>query len=106
MVTNCLSDHQRVKARSMLDAGHGFGLGVAMVLDPLQAGTQPCGGGMGAVGWAGAFGGWWQSDPSNNSVLIFLAHNMVELEQLFNGIGLGVFDAITQFQAQASSLLR
>lgn len=106
MVTNCLSDDQRVKARSMLDAGHGFGLGVAMVLDPLKAGTQPCGGGMGAVGWAGAFGGWWRSDPGNNSVLIFLAHNMVELEQLFNGIGLGVFDAITRFQAQASSLLR
>jgi hypothetical protein len=27
---------------------------------------------------------------------------MVELEQLVNGIGLGVFDAITQFQALAS----
>jgi CubicO group peptidase (beta-lactamase class C family) len=106
MVTNCLSENQRVKARSMLDAGHGFGLGVAMVLDPLKAGPQPCGGGMGAVGWPGAFGGWWRADPSNNSVLIFLAHNMVELEQLFDGIGLGVFDAITQFQAQASSLLR
>jgi CubicO group peptidase (beta-lactamase class C family) len=106
MVTNCLSENQRVKARSMLDAGHGFGLGVAMVLDPLKAGLQPCGGGMGAVGWPGAFGGWWRADPSNNSVLIFLAHNMVELEQLFDGIGLGVFDAITQFQAQASSLLR
>ena len=49
---------------------------------------------------------WWRADPSNNSVLIFLAHNMVELEQLMDGIGLGVFDAITQFQAQASSLLR
>jgi CubicO group peptidase (beta-lactamase class C family) len=106
MVTNCLSENQRVKARSMLNAGHGFGLGVAMVLDPLKAGPQPCGGGMGAVGWPGAFGGWWRADPSNNSVLIFLAHNMVELEQLFDGIGLGVFDAITQFQAQASSLLR
>jgi CubicO group peptidase (beta-lactamase class C family) len=106
MVTNCLSENQRVKTRSMLDAGHGFGLGVAMVLDPLKAGPQPCGGGMGAVGWPGAFGGWWRADPSNNSVLIFLAHNMVELEQLFDGIGLGVFDAITQFQAQASSLLR
>ena len=106
MVTNCLSENQRVKARSMLNAGHGFGLGVAMVLDPLKAGPQPCGGGMGAVGWPGAFGRWWRADPSNNSVLIFLAHNMVELEQLFDGIGLGVFDAITQFQAQASSLLR
>ena len=106
MVTNCLSENQRVRARSMLDAGHGFGLGVAMVLDPLKAGPQPCGGGMGAVGWPGAFGGWWRADPSNNSVLIFLAHNMLELEQLLNGIGFGVFDAITQFQAQASSLLR
>src|SRR6266508_3276623 len=34
MVTNCLSENQRTKARSMLNAGHGFGLGVAMVLDP------------------------------------------------------------------------
>jgi CubicO group peptidase (beta-lactamase class C family) len=106
MVTNCLKENQRVKARSMLDAGHGFGLGVAMVLDPLKAGPQPCGGGMGAVGWSGAFGGWWRSDPSNNSVLIFLAHNIVELEQLFDGIGLGAYDAVTQFQAQAASLLR
>lgn len=106
MVTNCLNENQRVKARSMLDAGHGFGLGVAMVLDPLKAGPQPCGGGVGAVGWAGGFGGWWRADPNNNSVLIFLAHNMVELEQLFNGIGLGVYDAITQFQVQASSLLQ
>ena len=106
MVTNCLSENQRTKARSMLDAGHGFGLGVAMVLDPLKARPQPCGGGMGAIGWPGAFGGWWRADPSNNSVLIFLAHNMVELEQLFDGVGLGAYNAVTQFQAQASTLLQ
>ena len=106
MVTNCLNENQRLKAKWILDAGHGFGLGVAMVLDPLKAGPQPCGGGVGAVGWPGAFGGWWRADPNNNAVLIFLAHNMVELEQLSYGIGLGVFDAITQFQAQASTLLR
>ena len=106
MVTNCLNEDQRVKARWILDAGHGFGLGVAMVLDPLKAGPRPCGGGVGAVGWPGAFGGWWRADPNNNTVLIFLAHNMLELEQLSNGIGLGVYDAITQFQAQASTLLK
>lgn len=105
MVTNCLSENQLVKANSMLNAGHGFGLGVAMVLDPQKAGPFPCGGGVGAVGWPGAFGSWWRADPNNNSVLIFLAHNMVEMEQLFEGIGLGVYDAITQFQAQSSSLL-
>jgi CubicO group peptidase (beta-lactamase class C family) len=106
MVTNCLNEDQRVNARYILNTGHGFGLGVAMVLDPLKAGPQPCGGGVGAVGWPGAFGGWWRADPSNNSVLIFLAHNMLEFEQLLNGIGMDVFDAITQFQAQASTLLR
>jgi CubicO group peptidase (beta-lactamase class C family) len=106
MVTNYLSEDQRAKARYILNTGHGFGLGVAMVLDPLTAGPQPCGGGMAAVGWPGAFGGWWRADPSNNSVLIFLTHNMVELEQLFNGIGFGVYDAITQFQAGAATLLK
>ena len=106
MVTNCLSAEQLVKARSMLNAGHGFGLGVATVMDPVKAGPQPCGGGMGAVGWPGAFGGWWRADPSNNSVLIFLTHNMLDLEQLFDGIGLGAFDAMTQFQAQAATMLR
>ncbi|HJQ14535.1 MAG TPA: serine hydrolase domain-containing protein [Anaerolineales bacterium] len=106
MVTNCLTENQRAHAGSMLDAGHGFGLGVAVVLDPLKAGPQPCGGGVGAVGWPGGFGGWWRADPGNNSVLLFLSHNMVELEQLLNGIGFGVYDAITQFQVQASSLLQ
>jgi CubicO group peptidase (beta-lactamase class C family) len=106
MVTNRLSENQLANARSMITAGHGYGLGVAMVLDPLRAGLQPCGGGLGAVGWPGAFGGWWRADPSNNSVLIFLAHNMLELDQLLDGIGLGVFEAMTQFQAQASSLLQ
>jgi hypothetical protein len=54
------------------------------------------------VGWPGAFGGWWQADPGDNSVAIFLAHNVVELDQLANGIGLGVYGAITQFQALIS----
>lgn len=106
MVSNCLSEPQRVGAGALLNPGHGFGLGVAVVLDPAQAGPMPCGGGLGAVGWPGAFGGWWRADPTNNSVLIFLTHNMVELEQLYAGIGLGVYEAIAEFQAQAAALLR
>ena len=94
MVSNRLTEHQRTNSKTMgmtiFAAGHGFGLGVAMVLEPEKAGARPCGGGKGAVGWPGAFGSWWRADPSNNSVLIFLAHNMVELYQLANGIGVGV----------------
>ena len=35
----------------------------------------------------------------DNSVRIFLAHNMLELDQLVQGIGLGVYGAIARFQA-------
>ena len=106
MVRNYLTEDQRASASFILNQGHGYGLGVAMVLDPSQASSQPCGGGLGSVGWPGAFGGWWRADPSNNSVLIFLTHNMVELDQLLTGIGLGVYDAIVQLQAQALTLMR
>jgi CubicO group peptidase (beta-lactamase class C family) len=105
MVSNYLSEKQRANAKYILNSGHGYGLGIAMVLDPSIASPQPCGGGMGSVGWPGAFGGWWRADPSNNSVLLFLTHNMLELEQLLNGVGIGVYEAIAHFQAQASSLL-
>jgi CubicO group peptidase (beta-lactamase class C family) len=103
MVANCLTPRQRTAATLMglpvFAAGHGYGLGVAVVLEPEHAEPTLCGGGRGAVGWPGGFGGWWRADPSDDSVLIFLAHNMVELDQLANGVGLGVYSAISQFQA-------
>jgi len=58
---------------------------------------------VGTVGWPGAFGGWWQADPTNGSVMVFLAHNRFEPEQLAQGIGLSVYGAITQFHALASA---
>ena len=109
MVTNRLSESQRVSAKMMgmpvFGSGHGFGLGVAVVLDPEKASPLRCRGGVGTVGWPGAFGGWWQADPTNGSVMIFLAHNIVELDQLVNGIGLGVWEAVTHFHALASASL-
>jgi CubicO group peptidase (beta-lactamase class C family) len=105
MTSNHLTESQRGSAR-LLSSGHGFGLGIAVVLDPEKADPILCGGGVGSVGWPGAWGGWWQADPSDNSVLIFLAHNMVELHQFAQGVGFGVFDAILRFQSLASSLPR
>jgi CubicO group peptidase (beta-lactamase class C family) len=105
MTSNHLTESQRSNA-TLLSSGHGFGLGLAVVLDPEKADPVICGGSVGSVGWPGAWGGWWQADPSDNSVLIFLAHNMVELDQFAQGIGFGVFDAILRFQSLASSLPR
>lgn len=42
-------------------------------------------------------------DPNDGSVLVFLTHNMVELQQLARGIGFGAWRAITAFHAHASS---
>jgi hypothetical protein len=106
MVSNRLTESQRLLSNLMripiLGVGHGFGIGVAMVVEPETATSRPCSGGVGAVGRPGGFGGWWRADPNDNSVLIFLAHN-VELEQFAKGIGLGGFPAITEFQALASA---
>ena len=88
MTSNHLTESQRSTAE-LLSSGHGFGLGVAVVPDPEKADPILCGGSM---GWPGAWGGWWQTDPIDNSVLIFLAHNMGELNQFAQGVGFGVFD--------------
>jgi CubicO group peptidase (beta-lactamase class C family) len=108
MASNHLTESQRANSEMwglpLFAAGHGFGLGVAVVLEPEKAAATICGGGVGAVGWPGAFGGWWQADPNDNSVMIFLAHNIIEADQFATGIGFGVYDAITQFQKLASAL--
>ncbi len=107
MASNQLTPHQRTTARMLgrpvFAAGHGYGMGVAVVMEPDKADPLTCRGGIGTVGWAGAYGGWWQADPTDNSVLIFLSHNMVELQQMASGIGLGVWSAISTFHELASA---
>jgi CubicO group peptidase (beta-lactamase class C family) len=107
MTSNQLTAEQRTATRMLgrpiFKAGHGYGMGVAVVLDPDQADPLRCRGGVGTIGWPGAYGGWWQADPNDGSVLIFLAHNMVELHQLARGIGLGVWSAISSFHEIATA---
>jgi CubicO group peptidase (beta-lactamase class C family) len=106
MMTNQLTDAQRVYPEWLgLKPGRGFGLGVSVVLetdktDFMRRGT------VGTVSWPGAFGGWWQADPKQRSIFIFLAHNMVDMPQMAKGIGLGVWAAIEEFQTAAMTLQR
>lgn len=109
MMSNQLTPTQRTTSQMLgvpiFAQGHGFGLGVAVVMEPDKADPTRVGGGLGSVGWPGAYGGWWQADPNDGSVLIFLTHNMVELDQMLDGIGLGVWGAIRDFQSLASQSL-
>jgi CubicO group peptidase (beta-lactamase class C family) len=106
MTSNQLTPEQRVAARMfgqpIFAAGHGYGMGVAVVLEPEKADPLRGRGGIGTISWAGAYGGWWQADPNDRSVLIFLSHNMVELSQMARGIGLGAWSAIASFHAIAT----
>jgi CubicO group peptidase (beta-lactamase class C family) len=105
MMTNQLTEAQRANSRLLgqkpFAIGRGFGLGVSVVLET-NANDLMRRGGVGTVSWPGAFGGWWQADPNNGSVLIFLAHNMVDLAQMAKGIGLDVWAAIELFQKSAA----
>ena len=104
MTTNRLTPSQRSEARLLgmpVFEAHGFGLGLAVVMDPARASPLRCQGGVGTVGWPGAYGGWWQADPTDGSVMVFLAHNSFELEQLAMGVGLGVYGAIMDFHHMA-----
>jgi len=107
MASNQLTSTQRATARllgrSLFAAGHGYGMGVAVVTEPDKADPMTCRGGVGTVGWPGAYGGWWQADPSDNSVLIFLTHNMAEMQQMSRGIGLAAWSAIAKFHELASA---
>jgi CubicO group peptidase (beta-lactamase class C family) len=107
MASNQLTPNQRATTRMLgrpiFAAGHGYGMGVAVVTDPETADPLRCRGGVGTIGWPGTYGSWWQADPNDRSVLIFLSHNMVELQQMARGIGLGVWEAIGRFHRIATS---
>lgn len=83
-------------------SGQGFGLGVAVVTDPDRADVQRGKGGVGTVAWPGAYGSWWQADPTDGSVMIFLAQNALDFDKAARGVGLGVYGAIARFHALAS----
>jgi CubicO group peptidase (beta-lactamase class C family) len=82
MCTNRLTPAQRaipfLGAIPMWD-GMGFGLGVSVIDQPEKLGFLGMGG-VGSFGWPGAFGTWWQADPANDLIMIYLIQNSMPLE--------------------------
>jgi len=82
MCTNRLTPAQRaipfLGALPMWD-GMGFGLGVSVIDAPEKLGFLGMGG-VGSFGWPGAFGTWWQADPANDMIMIYLIQNSIPLE--------------------------
>lgn len=101
MCTNQLTATQRAQSTLMgnpiFSEHYGFGMGLAVVMKESDYGSIPCAGSPGSVGWPGAYGGWWSADPVKKTVPIFLTHSMTEPQQLAQGIGLELYEAIDIF---------
>ena len=54
---------------------NGFGLGVSIAEDPVDN-PYACGA-PGSMTWPGIFGTWWQADPVNDLVMIFMIQHQV-----------------------------
>jgi CubicO group peptidase (beta-lactamase class C family) len=111
MTANRLTDAQRQLPFLGMPfwISQGFGLGVSMIVDPvahqwLGAGSK------GAFGWPGAFGTWWQADPEEDLIAIYLIQDSMPLgpEAVANMSarrGLGARAALPVFQKQVYAAL-
>ena len=81
MRTDRLTDEQ--KRHPFLGApfwvGRGFGLNLSVVTDPARSAPLFGPGGLGTFSWPGAYGTWWQADPSADLILLYLVQNMPTL---------------------------
>lgn len=96
-LTAAQREHSTLMGTPMFREHYGFGLGLAVVMKETQYGSIPCAGSIGAVGWPGAYGGWWSADPMKKTIAVFLTHSMTEPKQLAQGIGFELYEAIDIF---------
>ncbi len=59
--------------------GRGFGLNLSLVTDPARSTPLFGPGGLGTFSWPGAYGTWWQADPSADLILLYLIQNLPDL---------------------------
>ncbi len=81
MRTDRLTDEQ--KRHKFLGApywvGRGFGLNLSVVTDPAKSVPLFGPGGLGTFSWPGAYGTWWQADPSADLILLYMIQNCPDL---------------------------
>jgi CubicO group peptidase (beta-lactamase class C family) len=77
MTTNRLTPVQRRTLQFGIPffMGQGFGLGVS-VIDDAGRNAWMGTGREGAFGWPGLFGGWWQADPAEQTVMLWLQQTL------------------------------
>lgn len=110
MRANRLTDEQRqdLFLGMPMWAGMGFGLGLSVVDAPERNmfGVGPAG----CFGWPGAFGTWWQGDPQNDLIMIYMIQHSIPLNpdagaQIAGGRGLAGRLALPVYQRATYDIL-
>lgn len=111
MTTNRLTPPQREITFMGMPfwAGQGFGLGLSVITDPEKQAWMGAGS-KGAFGWPGAFGTWWQADPAQDMVILYMIQNSIPLgpeavTQLAMGQRMGARIALPMFQKRVYAAL-
>jgi CubicO group peptidase (beta-lactamase class C family) len=112
MTTNRLTSAQRDLPFMGMPfwAGQGFGLGLSVVTNPAKQDWMGAGS-KGAFGWPGAFGTWWQADPAEDMVMLFMIQSAISLgpqaaAQLATGQRMGARLALPMFQKLVYAALK
>ncbi|MDF2822618.1 MAG: beta-lactamase [Mycobacterium sp.] len=99
MTTNHLSDQQRAAVPPPVRdiyRGQGWGLGLQVVIDPALQEQYVGYASRGSFGFSGALGTWWQADPVEQMIQIFMYQLLTSdahVRRLFQN---GGYDAITE----------
>ncbi|MGA9574530.1 MAG: alpha/beta fold hydrolase, partial [Lysobacterales bacterium] len=111
MQTNRLNDSQRQIPFAGMDLWRksGFGLGLSTAEDPIDN-PYTCGA-PGSVTWPGIFGTWWQADPVNDLIMIYLIQHEVPVSAgagstIATGVGASGRRALPVYQHGIYAALR
>jgi CubicO group peptidase (beta-lactamase class C family) len=84
--------------------GRGFGLNLSVVTDPAKSRQLFGPGGAGTFTWPGAFGTWWQADPSADLIVLYLIQNLPDLSS--DAAAVGGNTSLAKLQSAQPKFLR
>lgn len=86
--------------------GRGFGLNLSVVTDPAQSRQLYGPGGLGTFSWPGAYGTWWQADPSADLIMLYLIQNLPDLSPDAAGAAVAGNTSLAKLQSAQPRFVR
>jgi CubicO group peptidase (beta-lactamase class C family) len=86
--------------------GRGFGLNLSVVTDAAQSRQLFGPGGLGTFSWPGAYGTWWQADPSADLIMLYLIQNLPDLSSEAAAAAVAGNTALATLQAAQPRFVR